>query len=387
MYCVSGAALALLLHVDWPNFVPSPSHRSPTTARFSSGESEATVTVLVPIDDELEQPIVQSNPPEDSANNSTQFEDADAKPLAAPPSSLPLTSISVLGAFVTGYLTFVKLTGAPLACPAGKVAACSKVIFSSWASIGPVPLSIFGFAAYLTMFYLSRQERWWEDSRLWWLAFGMSTFSFGLMMLLLFVIKAQCVYCVASATFAACMLLLAETGRAYGKAESSRRWVLGAAGATLLGAGAVLAKEQKKPSQESFLELSFRYKPEHPPVRSESNQAAIELAQHLTKIGAMCYTAWWCPHCQVQRETFGRQAVEFAPLVQCYDSSEKKLEMCKGKADSFPTWFINDKKYSGDQELYELAEYSGFTKYPKEAYVKRTDADLVYIWGADEDDE
>ena len=36
----------------------------------------------------------------------------------------------------------------------------------------------------------------------------------------------------------------------------------------------------------------------------------MALARHLKKIGAACYTAWWCPHCQEQRESFGKEAVE-----------------------------------------------------------------------------
>merc|ERR1712176_661758 len=95
-------------------------------------------------------------------------------------------------------------------------------------------------------------------------------------------------------------------------------------------------------SAKTFYKLTERYKPEHPPLRTSSGAAEVALAKHLAKIDAKCYTAWWCPHCQEQRENFGREAAAVAPFVQCAQLDQKQNALCKEKdIPSYPTWIIN----------------------------------------------
>eukprot|EP00435_Cladocopium_sp_Y103_P007705 s4491_g2.t1 len=95
------------------------------------------------------------------------------------------------------------------------------------------------------------------------------------------------------------------------------RAVLGLSGVALgsLRAGTLPSKEFA--SAWAYFTLVEQYKPNHPPVRSSSSKEEMALARHLKKIGAACYTAWWCPHCQEQRESFGREAVEAFGAAWC----------------------------------------------------------------------
>jgi uncharacterized membrane protein len=52
----------------------------------------------------------------------------------------------------TGYLTWSKLTNAPVVCP---VAGCSSILDSPYSQIGPAPLSALGLLAYGSVAFLS----------------------------------------------------------------------------------------------------------------------------------------------------------------------------------------------------------------------------------------
>ncbi len=93
------------------------------------------------------------------------------------------------------------------------------------------------------------------------------------------------------------------------------------------------------------------------------------MAQHLRKIGAVMYGAYWCPHCSHQKELFGTEAWSAISYVECstkgfyYDA--KKLTAVRDKVEGFPTWhFPNNKKnkewVSGEMPLERIAVLSGF---------------------------
>jgi uncharacterized membrane protein len=58
--------------------------------------------------------------------------------------------IAVLGVAEATYLTVMHLSGANVVCVAAS--GCSEVLRSKWASIGGVPLALFGGIAYFTVF-------------------------------------------------------------------------------------------------------------------------------------------------------------------------------------------------------------------------------------------
>eukprot|EP00438_Fugacium_kawagutii_P016422 Skav206442 [mRNA] locus=scaffold295:145937:148989:+ [translate_table: standard] len=330
----------------------------------------------------------------------------------------PVSAVAGLGALDTAYLTYAKISQVPLACPSS--GSCTEVLNSSFASIGPVPLSALGLLAYLSVVALNLgsqgSTKEFLKDLLWWLCFTMALFSLGLTAILIFILKAPCLYCAGSAFITAMLLALVETKRARdqvvpsqvaaeaaeapadsevghveheSEASEPRRAVLGLSGVLALGslrAGTLPSREFA--SAWAYFTLVEQYKPNHPPVRSSSSKEEMALARHLKKIGAACYTAWWCPHCQEQRESFGKEAVEVAPFVECSSKNRRQLPICRDQEiENYPTWIINGEKYLGGRDLSELVELSGFTEYPAELYKPRDTSVMEYIWGPPPDDE
>ena len=79
------------------------------------------------------------------------------------------------------------------------------------------------------------------------------------------------------------------------------------------------------------------------PPRASSNQA-IELANHLSSIGARFYGSWSCPACFRQMNLFGQQAAD-----------------CESAAiRAYPTWVMPDgRRREGLQALESLSSWSG----------------------------
>ncbi|MFO0166008.1 MAG: vitamin K epoxide reductase family protein, partial [Microcystis sp.] len=127
--------------------------------------------------------------------------------------------VSIVGAILTGYLTITKLTGGAAACTAGATdgAGCSGVLNSPYATVFGLPLSLFGFLAYIAMavFALSplfingetqKNLRKSLENNTWLLllagATAMAVFSGYLMYILATELKELCPYCITSALFA-----------------------------------------------------------------------------------------------------------------------------------------------------------------------------------------
>ncbi len=98
------------------------------------------------------------------------------------------------------------------------------------------------------------------------------------------------------------------------------------------------------------------------PVTAPSTPASLALAEHLTKVGAKMYSAYWCPHCHEQKELFGKQASEKLIVIECApDGHNSQAALCASKKiDGFPAWEIDGKVDSGVKPLAKLAELSGF---------------------------
>lgn len=156
-------------------------------------------------------------------------------------------------------------------------------------------------------------------------------------------------------------------------------------GVVQLAAPAAALADGGTVDDEPFSALAERYRPEHPPVRSKSSPAEVALAKHLKAVGAACYTAWWCPHCQEQREQFGAEAMQYAPFVQCSSKSGEQLPVCEEKGiEGYPMWIIRGQTYRGGKELSRLAILTNFTEFPADAFSERPDEVTEYIWGREE---
>jgi uncharacterized membrane protein len=296
-----------------------------------------------------------------------------------------IATIAGCGAVVTGYLTFEKLTGGTAACVAQAGAkGCNDVLSSPWATIpifGGVPLALIGLLAYISMviFALSPLALKPEDNNRkqlenWtWLllltgAIAMSVFSGYLMYVLFFNIKALCLYCIGSALFSLSMLVLTLVGRTWEDIGQIFFTAIVVGMITLIGTLGVYAgvnnpvggtgsqqAASPKPIGEPTVGVGWE-------ITTTSGESEIELAKHLTQVGAKEYIAWWCPHCHEQKQLFGKEAYKEITHIECDpQGKDARPDLCKAAGiQGFPTWQINGKLYPNVQSLDKLAEASGY---------------------------
>jgi uncharacterized membrane protein/glutaredoxin len=300
-------------------------------------------------------------------------------------------AIAGCGALITGYLTIEKLTGGSAACIAQAGAkGCNDVLSSPWATVLGQPLALFGFLAYISMIVFAlaplalksgeNNSRKQLENWTWWLllvgAIAMSVFSGYLIYLLAFQIKAICPYCIGSALFSLSLLVLTIIGRTWEDIGQILLTAVIVGMVTLIGTLGVYAGVNQSgtiPATPGQTEkITFLPKENPNPefgweITTTSGEAEIALAQHLVKIGAKEYVAYWCPHCHEQKLLFGKEAYQIindkSVKVECAaDSPKAQPELCKAsKIEGFPTWIINGKSYGGVQNLEELAKASGYT--------------------------
>lgn len=94
-------------------------------------------------------------------------------------------------------------------------------------------------------------------------------------------------------------------------------------------------------------------------VRENSKPGKLDgFAQCLKDKGAVFYGAFWCPHCQNQKQMFG-SSVKFLSYVECSTADGKsQLQACKAKnIEGYPTWeFIDESRLTGEIPLTQLSE-------------------------------
>lgn len=84
-------------------------------------------------------------------------------------------------------------------------------------------------------------------------------------------------------------------------------------------------------------------------------------AQCLTDNGVKMYGAYWCPHCNNQKELFGN-SFKYVTYVECAieGSSDQTIACKNAKVDTYPTWEFKDgSRLSGELPLSTLASKSG----------------------------
>ena len=132
------------------------------------------------------------------------------------------TVLSLLGIFVSGYLTYIHYSGEPIIC--GGSNSCELVNASRYAFIGPIPVSALGLMAYLTILILSLiksdEERQWPAI----LMFGVSLigvmFQWYLFYIEVAVLHALCYWCLGSQVIITVIFVLALPRRAPVEAET-----------------------------------------------------------------------------------------------------------------------------------------------------------------------
>ena len=121
-------------------------------------------------------------------------------------------ALAVLGMLVSGYLTWIKVSNTQAFCSG--VGDCEAVNSSAYSEIRGVPVAVLGFAAYLAIAALLAAEkrlaalREYAPLAIFGLALTGTLYSAYLTYVELFVIKAVCPYCVASALIITTVLIL-----------------------------------------------------------------------------------------------------------------------------------------------------------------------------------
>ena len=308
-------------------------------------------------------------------------------------SRLLIAGIASCGALVTGYLTIVKLTGGAAACTAsstavGTGAGCNSVLSSPWAEVLGQPLALFGFLAYFSMLVFAlapllfkggenKEQRQKLENLTWTLlligSISMTVFSSYLMYVLFSQIKTVCPYCIASALFSLTMLVLTIIGRNWEDIGQILFTAVIVGMVTLIGTLGIYAGvtpdgiAAESPTQQSGA-ITFIPKENPQPgvgweVTTTSGEAEIALARHLKEIGAKEYIAWWCPHCHEQKLLFGKEAYQEVPHTDCAPADNPnnvKPECQTAGIQSYPTWKIKGKTYTGAKSLEELAKLSDY---------------------------
>lgn len=279
-------------------------------------------------------------------------------------------AIALMGACGTAYLTIVKVMGGDAACPTG---GCDRVLASPYATVFGLPLTLFGFLGYLGMAVMAlapfainpdrqKELRTKLESLTWPLLFigatAMVIFSGYLMYLLAFEIRTTCIYCITSAVFAASMFVLTILGRRWEDAGQLIFTGVIVGVVTLVGTLAVYAPINSPQAAQTEVPGEVG-----PPVTTTSGPAEIQLAQHLSDVGAKMYGAWWCPHCHDQKQLFGQEAAEVIPYVECAeDGRNAQTSLCRSvdELTGFPSWEVDGKLLVGAQSLETLATASGY---------------------------
>lgn len=275
-----------------------------------------------------------------------------------------MAGIATIGAVGTGYLTVVKLTQGTAACPTG---GCDVVLSSPYATVFGLPLTLFGFLGYLSMVVFAiapllltspKKKKLrasldkWTGLLLFLGGTAMVVFSSYLMYLLAFVIKAVCIYCIASAVFSACLFILSIIGRYWEDIGQ------------LLFTGVIVTSIVLVGTLGVYANINNPQVAESDPyaVTNESGTAEVALAKHLTQQGVKMYGAFWCPHCQNQKQLFGKEAFSQIDYVECDPQGKNpQREAClAANIKGFPTWEIKGKQYQGEKTLAELANLSGY---------------------------
>jgi thiol-disulfide isomerase/thioredoxin len=81
-------------------------------------------------------------------------------------------------------------------------------------------------------------------------------------------------------------------------------------------------------------------------------------AQCINESGAKFYGAFWCSHCQAQKEMFG-SSKKFLPYIECSTpNGGAQLDICKEAGiEGYPTWvFADGSELSGELSFETLAE-------------------------------
>ena len=282
--------------------------------------------------------------------------------------------LSTIGIADTGSIT-LKNWGVlnSLSCP-GFNKGCDAVLNSPWGTLIKnnqlnIPLSFAGLVTYSTILFLvlilslkiiSPKQKLYKN--FWWLLYliscGSSVFSILLISIMIIKIKSFCFFCLLSAILSFSIFILTIIGARFDNRETMFYRGLIVAFTVLLGG--LIWSNQVDPARANTINLSNEKV--SPPITTVSTKEKINFAKYLSDNQIVMYSAYWCPHCNDQKQLFGEKAVEELIIVECAkDGKNNKYKLCQEKGiEGFPSWEINNEIYSGTRSLNELAEMTSY---------------------------
>jgi uncharacterized membrane protein len=302
--------------------------------------------------------------------------------------SRPLIGVvALLGALDTAYLTLIEagVFQEAALCPTSGPINCQAVLASNYAKAFGVPLSLFGFLAYLAIAVAAfapqlikspdqKDLRANLENWTWLFIFAGSTamviFSGYLVYLMSFKIKAFCIYCLASALFSLTLFVLTLIGRTWEDLGQLFFTGIVVGMVALIGTlGVYASTDQNSGKQLTQQDSSVISPPSEPPkpgfgweITTTSGPAEIALARHLKQAGVKAYFAYWCPHCYEQKQLFGKEAYKELSQIECAkDGQNAQPQACiDAGVQAFPSWEINGQLTAGLKTLEELADATAY---------------------------
>ncbi|XP_010531129.1 PREDICTED: thiol-disulfide oxidoreductase LTO1 [Tarenaya hassleriana] len=282
------------------------------------------------------------------------------------------TVLGGVGLIETAYLSYLKVTGSDAFCPVGG-GTCGDVLDSDYASVFGVPLPAIGMVMYGLVTALGAQLGGKQ------LPFGISHNNGRFVLLgaatamasasayFLYILStklsgASCLYCLLSSALSFSLFFLSLKDVKLKDIQQVVGLQVCLAIIVVASLSASYSTAQPIPTSSDNIELPY-FSTE---ITAPSSPFALALAKHLNSIGAKMYGAFWCSHCLEQKQMFGREAAKLLNYVECFPDGYKKgtkiITACSDAGiEGFPTWLINGQVISGEVELTELADISGFS--------------------------
>lgn len=275
------------------------------------------------------------------------------KEVSQTPSTRPipnwlLLGLALIGMGITLYLTLIAWTGKPVAgCPAGS--GCDLVLNSRWSMLFGLPTSFWGFLAYTALAGIAfvKSDSYWKLA--WTVSLVGVFYSIYLTSVSLIELKAACPYCLSSLALMTVILATVAWQRPGSLPNFSwGRWLL------WTGTGALIV----------VITLHLHYEGLWDKDLGAEEPGTRALAEHLAKKNIKFYGAYWCPHCQDQKEMFGASAHRL-PYIECslQGSGGPQARICNDAGIKvYPTWIIDGQRFEGVLTPEELATKSGFKR-------------------------
>lgn len=298
-------------------------------------------------------------------------------------SRLLLSGIASVGAAETAFLTYSKLSATSLGSFCSSPESCTNVLNGPYSTVPffNIPLSAVAFFGYATIAILSvaplisrETDTPVNRSVILFASSGMAAFSIYLMVLLATVIQTPCNFCYLSATLSFAMAAIALTKKTVQNPTKSLVISTSSAAMSFMASTFIfyttsalversaLADSQVLPKEAVVIVASDAAvtdkKPpqDAPKIKNNSSPRAMLIGDRLHALNAKMYGAFWCSHCNNQKQELGIEASKLFEYVECSkDGVNSQYGLCKSeKIPGFPTWQINGQLYPGEKDLSEM---------------------------------